>query len=126
MKRIWFGAALLVVLLLLGLGSGAWMKQTHQPISKDLIRASELALEGNWKGAENFTGAARREWDKQQLLTAALSDHEPMDQIDGMFAQLEIFAGTGDAAAYSSTCRYLASRLDALGRSHSFNFQNLF
>ena len=126
MNRIWFGAVLLAVLLLLGLGSDALMKQTHHPISNDLLRASELALEGNWKSAENFTAAARREWDKKQLLTAMFSDHTPMDQIEGMFAQLEVFAGTGDAVSYSSTCRYLASRLEALGRSHSFNFQNLF
>ena len=126
MKRIWFGAALLILLLALGLGSGALMEQTHQAQAEDLNRAAELAAEGNWTGAKNFTGAARREWDKNRMLIAALSDHEPMDQIEGLFAQLEVFADIRDAASFESTCRYLASQLEALGKSHSFNLQNLF
>ena len=36
MKRIWFGAALLILLLALGLGSGALMEQTHQAQAEDL------------------------------------------------------------------------------------------
>ena len=58
MKRIWFGAALLVILLILGLGTGALMERAHMGQSKDLARAAELALEGNWAGAENFAAAA--------------------------------------------------------------------
>ena len=126
MKRIWFGAALLIALLALGFGSGELMDQTHLVQAEDLNRAAELAMEGNWAGAKNFTGAARREWDKNKMLVAALSDHEPMDQIEGLFAQLEVFAATQDAASFCSTCRYLASQLEALGKSHSFNLQNLF
>ena len=126
MKRIWFGAGLLIVLLLLGFGSSTFMERSHAAMAKDLSRAAELALEGNWVGAENFTTAAQREWDDNRTLIAALSDHEIMDETDGHFAQLEVFIRERDAISYSSTCLYLACQLDALGKSHSFNLQNFF
>lgn len=125
MKRIWFGAAMLVVLLILGFGSGAFMERTHTAQSKDLTRAAELALEENWAGAENFVGAVRREWDKKQPFIAALSEHTPIDQAEGLFAQLEAFAKTKNAALYSSTCLQLARLLESLGQSHRLNLQNL-
>lgn len=126
MKRIWFGAALLAALLILGFGSSSLMERTHLAQAEDLTRAAELALEGNWSGAENFTGAARREWDKKRPLIAALSDHGPMDQIEGLFSQLETFAQAEDAVSYSSTCVYLARQLEALGKSHSLTLPNFF
>ena len=124
MKRIWFGAALLVILLILGFCTGAFMERTHAVQAKDLTRAAELALEGNWAGAENFAVAARREWNKHQLLTAILADHELLDQIEVLFAQLEVFAKVKETGAYSSICQQLACQLEALGDSHGFNLKN--
>ena len=126
MNRIWFGTALLALLLVLGLGGSALMERTHLTQAEDLNRAAELALQGDWSGAEALTSGARKEWDKKRPLIAALSDHEPMDQAEGLFAQLEVFADTEDAISYSSTCVYLARQLEALGKSHSFNLQNFF
>ena len=126
MKRIWFGAALLAALLVLGFGSSAFMEQAHARQTKDLTRAAELALESNWGGAENFAAAAQREWDKKRPLIAGLCDHGPMDQIEGLFAQLPIYASAQDAAAFSSTCIYLSKQLEALGKSHSLDLQNFF
>lgn len=126
MKRIWFGAVLMAALLMLGFGSSTLMERTHMAQVKDLDRAAELALEGNWGGAENFAAAARREWDKKRPLIAGLCDHEPMDQIEGLFAQLEVFALEQDTVSFSSCCAYLARQLEALGKSHSLNLQNFF
>lgn len=126
MNRIWFGAALLVILLALGLGSSALMERTHLAQAENLTRAAALALQGDWAGAEKLTSATRKEWDRKQSLLAALSDHEPMDQVEGLLSQLEVFAGMQDAASFSSTCVYLARQLEALGKSHSLNLPNFF
>lgn len=126
MKRIWFGAALLAALLILGFGSSSLMERTHMAQAKDLSRAAELAEEGNWSGAENFAAAARREWDRKRPLIAGLCDHEPMDQVEGLFAQLEVFAQSRDAVSFRSCCVYLVRQLEALGKSHSLNLQNFF
>ena len=126
MKRIWFGAAMLAVLLVLGFSCGTFMERTHAAQSKDLTRAAELALEENWAGAENFVSAVRREWNQKRPFIAALSEHEPIDQAEGLFSQLEAFAKTKDVASYSSTCLLLARILESLGQSHRLNLQNLF
>ena len=126
MKRIWFGAALLAVLLISGFASSAWMEKIHLSLSDDLSRAAELALEENWAGAESFTKAAHREWDKRRDLIASLSDHEPMDQIEGLFAQLDAFARAKDRVSYSSTCIFLARQLEALGQGHRLSLPNFF
>ena len=125
MNRIRFGAALLIVLLILGLWISSYMERTHFSQAHHLSRAAELVMEGNWAGAESHTAIALREWENSRRLTAALSDHEPMDQVEGFFSQLQSFARIRDAVSYSSACLYLACRLEALGKSHSLNPENL-
>lgn len=126
MKRIWFGAALLAALLLLGIGSTALMEDTHLTQAAQLNRAADLAMSGNWKGAGAAFSEAKSSWDQRSPIIAGLSDHEPMDQLEGIFAQLEVFMQMQDAVSFCSSCRYLAKQLEALGKSHSFNLQNFF
>ena len=126
MKRIWFGAALLGALLVLGIFSAALMEDPHLTQVARLERAAELAASGNWQGAESAFSEAKALWEKRSAIIAGLSDHEPMDQIEGCFAQLEVFLGMHDAASFCGACRYLAKQLEALGKSHSFNLQNFF
>lgn len=125
MKRIWFGAALLILLLALGLGNSAHMKKTWQEQSENLNRAAILASEGDWASAKILQKEARAEWERRQILIAALCRHEPIDQIDGLFAQLEVFSESRRTVSFSSTCVYLSKLLDSLGQSHSLNLQNL-
>ena len=126
MKRIWFGAALLGALLVLGIFSAALMEDTHLTQVAQLDSAADLAMSGNWKGAEAAFSEAKAGWEKRSAIISGLSDHEPMDQIEGCFAQLEVFLGMHDAASFCGACRYLAKQLEALGKSHSFNLQNFF
>ena len=126
MKRIWFGAALLGLLLILGILSTALMEDTHLTQAAQLDRAGELAAAGNWKGAEIAFFEAKALWEKRNSIIAGLSDHEPMDQIESCFAQLEVFLKMRDPVSFCGSCRYLSKQLEALGQSHSFNLQNFF
>jgi len=125
-KRIWFGAALLAALLLLGIGSAALMEDIHLTQAAQLNHAADLAMSGSWEHAEAVFSEAHKSWDKKSVIVSGLSDHNPMDQIDGIFAQLEIFATMRDVVSFSSSCRYLAKQLEALSKSHSFSFENFF
>jgi hypothetical protein len=124
MKRIHFGGVLLILLLVLGFLSSSFMERTLFSQAEHINRAAELAMEGNWAAAQQRTGTARREWDKNRMLIAALTDHTPMDQVEGLFAQLEAYGRQQDALSYSSTCLYLARQLEALGKSHSLSLEN--
>lgn len=126
MKRIWFGAALLAVLLILGFGSSALMERSHLTQAEELNHAAALALSGNWTDAGLAYSGARDHWNQRRSIIAGLCDHGPMDQIEGLFAQLEVYALSQDTVSFSSSCVYLARQLEALGKSHSLNLQNFF
>ena len=126
MKRIWFGAVMLAVLLILGFCSSTLMERTHLSQAEELDHAAALALNGNWTEAETALFTARDRWNQRKSIIAGLCDHEPMDQIEGLFGQLEIFALSRDTVSFSSSCVYLSKQLEALGKSHSLNLQNFF
>lgn len=125
MKRIWIGIGLLAALLVLGIWTAEVMEDSQLPCAKDLRRASELALEEDWSQAEALTKRARDKWEKRWRITAALADHEPMDEIDSIFAELKVYAAVRDEVAYSGTCAQLAELMEAMGAAHSFNWWNL-
>lgn len=126
MKRIWFGAALLVLLLALGLWLSTRMERTHLAQSEKISRAATLAMQGDWDGAGQLIRDTREEWDKKQPLFSSLSDHEPIDKGDCLFAQLEIYAKARDSVSFSSTCAYLSQHLESMGEGHGLTLANFF
>ena len=125
MKRIWIGLGLLIALLAAGIWVAESMEDIHNPCASDLRRASALALEEDWSKAEALTKRARDSWEKKWHTTASFADHEPMDEIDGMFAELKVYAKVKDEVAYSGTCAHLAELMEAMGHAHAFNWWNL-
>ena len=125
MKRIWIGIILLATLLGAGFWASNFMDQTHNPIAQDVRRAGTLALEDQWDTARAFAKRGRDRWEKKRPMTAAIADHEPMDEIDALFAQLDIYAKGEDEVAYSALCSHLASLLEAVSQSHSLTWWNL-
>lgn len=125
MKRIWIGIGLLAALLAVGLWLGEFMEDAHQPGAKDLNRAAALALEEDWDTAEALAKRAGENWQKKWRVTASVADHEPMDEIDALFAELKIYARARDEAQFSATCAHLASLLDAMGESHGCYWWNM-
>lgn len=125
MKRMWIGAALLAVMLVSGILATEFMERTHRPNARDLETAAALALEGDWEKAEALTVRARKNWQKVRPLTASFVDHEPMEEIEGLFAKIDVCASTRDALYFSSSCAYLAELMNALGESHSLTLWNL-
>ena len=124
MKRIWFGIGLMVFLLILCLCSSFLMERICLSQSQALDHAAVAASNGDWLTARHLTAQSKLEWDRRHLLFSALYDHAPIDQINGLFAQLEVFSESRKGASFESTCVYLARQLESLGRSHSFNFSN--
>ena len=102
------------------------MKETWLKQSENLNRAAILASDGDWVNARNLLAEAQAEWEEKQLLLAVLCQHEPIEQIDGLFAQLEVFSESRRTASFSSTCVFLSKLIDSLGRSHNLNLKNLF
>ncbi len=125
MKRGWFGAGLLLILLVLGIASSVLMQNFHKPLSQQLERAGEYALEENWGKAEELAESAEETWRKLWHFSAAVSDHEPMEQIDSLFAQLEIYRKAGNCLGFSAVCASLSRQIEAIGDAHSPTWWNL-
>lgn len=125
MKRMWIGAALLGLLLASGLLVTGFMEETHGPSARDLDRAAALALEEDWGKARALTAKVRKNWDKARGLTAAFVDHEPMEEIEGLFSKIDACGNAGDRVGFSANCAFLARMMEALGESHSLSIRNL-
>ena len=125
MKRIWIGIVLLGLLLIGGIGTGEFMEQAHDPVARDVRQAGEVVLRDQWELAQALVKRAQDRWEEKWPVTAAIADHEPMDEIDALFAQLKTYAAAKEEIAYSAACAHLASLLEAMSHSHSCNWWNL-
>jgi len=125
MKRGWFGAALLLALLILGIFSSLAMGMFHEPMASAMERASELALEENWEQAARIARKTEENWEELWHFSACFADHGPMEEIDALFAQLEIYREAEDTLGFAAVCASLQTQLEAMGDAHELSWWNL-
>ena len=125
MRRVYFGAALLVILLGLGIFISFGMDRLQLPLTQKLEKAAEEALEGSFSQAVVLGQEAKTEWEQQWNITASLADHAPMDEIDGLFAQLMAYGKQSESTHYAACCRELSSLIRAVAEAHKLSWWNL-
>ncbi len=125
MKRSKFGLLLLIGLLVLGILSTWAMNRSTNPIAETVRQAGTAGFQMNWEIATEKMGEAKTQWEKRYPLCASLTDHEPMEEINSLFAQLEVYAESRDAQNFTAVCALLAENLEALGEAHSLTWWNL-
>ena len=116
----------MILLLFLGIGSGFVMERNQSAQAEKLNRAAHLAADGDWAAARTLVADARQQWDRKQLLLSALCSQEPLDEVEGLFSQLEVFSDARSATSFSSTCVYLACQLASLGENHGLSLHHFF
>ena len=125
MKRMWFGTVLLLILLIMGIFVTVSSNRLHSSTSQALFAAADAAEKGNWQtAAERYTLAMNR-WQQRHHLVAAITDHEPMEQIDSLFAQLQPILTAQETLSFTSGCRALTVLIEAVGEAHAVNWWNL-
>jgi hypothetical protein len=125
MKHLWFGAGLLALLLAVSLWLGNTLETVHHTPARDLDKAAQAALEGDWPLATALYQRAERHWQKHRNLTAALARHDPIEQIDIGFATLKDYARCADTVSFAAGCSQLAQQLRSLPQSHTSSLWNL-
>lgn len=125
MKRCWFGLGLLVVLLGLGLFFSHRMTAGQEKLADTVQFAQEAAVQEDWDRASMLLGSARREWERGWHFTAAFADHEPMEEIDSLFAQGQVYLANREGAELAAICAQLARSLRAVGDAHGLTWWNL-
>ena len=125
MKRGWIGLALLAALLASCLFTARKMEEFHRDGAQMLTRAGAYALEDNWAPARELAFQTMKQWQEHREFTAAFADHEPMEDVDCLFAQLPAYARQEDTAHFAAICAELSMRLEAVRNAHSFLWWNV-
>lgn len=124
MKRLWLGLSILLFLLAGGLAIHTGLHNIHNDISRDLQQAATAATHQQWDNALHLARTATARWQRHHRFTAAFSDHNPMDTMDALFAQLPIFAEQKKDPHFAATCMELSVYAKALAESHALSWWN--
>lgn len=125
MARFWIGVGLLVGFLGLGLWVSKAMDEVHVPVMELLEQAADATLEGDMESGKELADRAYAVWERYWRGTAAVADHAPMDEIDGLFALVQGYARAGSAADFAAGCGRLSKLVEAIGEAHSPKWWNL-
>lgn len=124
-RQLYIGIGILILFLVVGLFSGIAIENTCSPISQLLKQAGNVSAQGDTEAAAMLVHSAFLQWQKSWHGIAALADHTPMDEIDGLFAQAQAYAKAGAMQDFSASCQRLASLIDAVAEAHSLTWWNL-
>ena len=125
MGRGWLGAGILALFLIMGLVISGAADAAHNPTWDLLEAAAEKTLAGDFEGGIALGMEARQRWQRQWNLTAAIADHSPMDEIDALFAEMDIYARTGEEPHFAACCKELAQRVQSVAAAHRFSWWNV-
>ena len=125
MKRLWIGITILSLLLAAGIGTTVFATSTQKEISQTLQLASEAALQGQWQEAAILSQNAKMEWERCRKATASIADHEPMEEIDDLFSQMEVYLAANQLLPFSVCCASLSVLTEAIGEAHAINWWSL-
>lgn len=125
MKRVWFGAGLLIVLLGISLGVTWSMDEIHAPIAADLNQAAQCAELGNWRDAELFSRRAEQTWNRWEHFRACFADHTPTEEVGAELAAMGIARQRRETGDFSSSCVRASKMVQAVGDAHALRWWNL-
>lgn len=125
MKKFVIGIAVLSLLLIAGLLVAKSTEEMYKPIISLLDDAANTALTGDFEDAKQQAQNAKHLWDQRKNATATVADHTPMEEIDHLFAEAEIYARTEEVPHFAACCAQLAAMVQAMGDAHALNLWNL-
>jgi hypothetical protein len=124
MGRFYLGVGILVLFLILGLWVTSSMDTVHQSVAEILDKATAKALSGDLTEGISLAQQAQTSWQNHWHGTASVADHAPMDEIDGLFAQLQVYGQTGQAGDFAAYCARISNLVTAIGEAHGLTWWN--
>lgn len=125
MKRSILGLGMLLILLAVAIFTTGYMQKCHEEVLLALHDAEARAEKGDWQQARAGVAAAKAGWEAKWGITAALCDHEPMETVNDLLAQLEVYTEVKDPVQFAAVCARLREALEAIGEAHSVAWWNL-
>ncbi len=125
MRRLVMGIGILALLLTLSAGVAWTMDRIHSPVAQRLHQAAQAADREDWAQAQQLITAAKERWEQYWHFTAAVADHTPMDDLDGLWGELEVYLQHREQPHFSATCRHLAQLAEAMADSQLPTWWNI-
>ena len=125
MKRLWLGVGILLLFLALGILLTFSFSRIHAPLAQTLEDASRLALSGNWETACAEAKEARSRWERYRNFTAAVADHAPLEEMDALFSQLDIYISLSWQGEFAALCTQLSQMAAAMEESQQLTWWTL-
>ena len=126
MSRFRFGLGLLIVLFAVCLFSQLRMAAIQKPIAEQISQAEIYAAQGDWRKAAVKLEKAKKNWEAHRTFVSALADHQPLEDIECLFAMLNTYAEQQDETEFRSACQDLHRRILAVKEAQEFNLKSLF
>ncbi len=108
MRRLILGIGILALLLAVSSLVSWAMDVIYTPMAQDLEAATLAAEHGDWAKTKALTDRAKARWERYWYFTAAFADHTPMDELDSMFGELEVYLQANEMPHFSVTSRHLS------------------
>ena len=54
------------------------------------------------------------------------ANHTPMEEIDALFAEVEVYAAAREETDFAAGCAALSRKMEAMGQAHGASWWNLF
>lgn len=124
-KRFWLGIGILILFLVMGVVISLGMDWIHGPAEQQLAQAAEKALNGQMEEAVALARQAHDRWNDRWKLTASVADHSPMDTVDALFAEMEVYAQAQEDKHFAACCAQLRKLVESMAAAHRFNWWNL-
>lgn len=124
-KHLYLGMVILLVFLILGILVAVFMDAACDPISMQLEDASREALSGNLEKGILLAAEAKSRWNEAWQKMATVADHTPIDEIEGLFAEMEVYAQARENVHFSACCAQLSELMEAMAEAHSLTWWNL-
>ena len=125
MKRLWLGVSFLIVLLIFGIWQTLGLFSIHNTLSDTLSDAALAAQQQDWETADALSQAAHEKWEQYRHLTASFADHEPMEEAEQLFAELQICKGLSLEENYAVVCSNLSQICKAIAESFQISWWNV-
>ena len=124
-KRFYMGLGIQLVFLVLGLVVSWTMRQATQPVLQMLDQATQEVLSGDMEQGILLAQRAQDIWQKGWKTVALAADHSPMDEIDGLFAQIGFFAKAGNRLELGACGARGSELVEAIADAHALTWWNL-
>lgn len=124
MKKLWVGVGILAALLAVAIGGAMVLGHAHAELADGLEQAAEAAPT-DWQNACALAQSAQNNFLRHRHWIAAFVEHEPLEEITGLFDQLDLAQREQNPEKFAALCLQIAAICTALEESHMPFWWNL-